>query len=191
MVHTTLNPFHGYFCMIYVYHKSSRDYIWSQLGLRYMVKMTNIWQFGGPKSMQGNPWLGMISSRYKTLLIWTKNTRRVNGGYIGTRQILFNHRYVFTQMMFFKFKAHVRWGFKSSSTLGSKHLCNSRKCSNYMIIRLFVWMPHLASLIWSTISSHWWHLSFIALRCRLLGSSPVDKLAKIWWNGWFHYGPNL
>jgi hypothetical protein len=38
MVHITLNPFHKYFCMFYIHHKSSRDYIWSQLGLRYMVK---------------------------------------------------------------------------------------------------------------------------------------------------------
>ncbi len=119
MVHTTMvNPFHKCFCMFYIYHKNLEDYIWSQLGLGYMVKqiydkyMTNIWQFGGPKSMQENPWLRMISSRYKTLLIWTENTRRAIGGYIRTWQFLFNHKYVFTQMVFFYFQG--TWGGDSS-----------------------------------------------------------------------------
>ncbi len=119
---------------LYALHTSQKlkDYIWSQLGLRYMVKQIygKHMAIGGPRSLQGNPWLKMISSHYKTLFIWTKSTRTVIGGYIGTWQFLFNHRYVFTRMMHFISKAHVRWGFKSPLTLGSKHLCNSRRCSN-------------------------------------------------------------
>jgi hypothetical protein len=38
--------------------------------------------------------------------------------------------------------------------------------------------------MWNTTCSHWWHLIFIRHGCQLLGSSWIDKYAKIWWSGW-------
>ncbi len=56
---------------------------------------------------------------------------------------------------------------------------------------LFLWMPHLVPMMWSTTYSHWWHLIFIKQGCQLLGLSQVDKHVKIWWSGWMPCGQSF
>jgi hypothetical protein len=123
---------------------------------------------------------------------WIRSIRKALGAYIKIWHFIVNHQFMVILMMPFVSKMQVKWmGFRSLSPYGSKYFRNFKPCSNLVTMGLFLWMPCLATIMWSTTYSHWWCLIFITQECELLKLLRVSKHVKIWWSGWMPYKQNF
>jgi len=125
--------------------------------------MTNIKQFGGNMWTWAKTWHEMISFGFKTLHIRIGNRRKRVGIYALTLQFQFNLGLSNIQRMCSFSKMVVKSiGFKSHSLYVFKHWLNVSSCYHMATVVPFLWMSHLAQMIWNFIYSLWWGLMISA-----------------------------